>query len=1199
MLIICLSRVEEHTKIFCAHRDDKTLTDYALVATQLVHAVLFSHSDKCKTSYQFPIQSHQQGVFDIFVKAMNGSALDTAVLALHELLLALFVPIPGHNQVMEPGGNMATKYSCTIECFLAVFMLREDGNFRSSDAGTNLCSKLKYLARIVTLYEANKTWTHVGGSLLRLVIVSARLTFTDTFISALQSIGSQTLNKQLQCPFASLCIYSYDWRNITKNTMQAPAVRVSADGMRITYKEKTLDIQKWRLGIQQCIQEVEESIKTLTFCQGIQINMPSTVVDDWTNATRGYSWMKTASYVSNPHSLLHIHLQQAEQTFIQLAHDGGLIINRTAAYQRLVACHSLLEKLAFLLYLTPGQQERATEFIDHKIANSTRPRTIFADDEYIWIVVRRVKYESQVRRETFLPQKLNAKISALLRFYLLIIRPFEHTLAYLLYEPSEIALYDEYLFVKAGRRWPDQYWRNLFPSMMEKYCGCHTGVHDYREINVQICRVFVGSESTFVDEQSDIFALQRGHSLSRMRQTYAPELGHLSSLTSDLLLRFSKASEVWWQVCALDTDKPGLLPIEQRTQGIASYPGLQQGGQTTDVNSLAKLMMPSIKEIILSQMQTVSVDLEKKLKPMLASILVSSHHALKESTGTPPIQPIQHVDRIDDVPETLQLSQDIVYAGSSISELAWQGLRLLFPNDPEVKWKSPEQQELVESVLRRDRNTIGVIPTAGGKSLAWNVPAKLPGTSLAVVIIANKALLKDQLGKSRKFGIPCARFRSSDNWVQLSSSTRILYLSLETAGTRRVSEYVPSPERLSCMLIIPSGRLLLNCENLTYVHLDECHLALLQCNFRDTFQRIVWLNGTHAQRVYTTGTMPPRLLDTFRLFLGIDKHARVIRAKTAQPLSRYSISYSEPHLTKLPRLIADAALYVTTQIWGQKSRQQGIIFCGSIAEVEAVAAAMKLVGLGKHRSHSGLTDTERSDDLWMNGMAQWIVSTTTMTEGVDNPRTGAVFFYEIVYGLINMVQGGGRGGRLGKFCYVATFTQAIRERYYPLKHPLSQREIDHVCQNEAIEWLQEADACRRVQVNDCMDGNRLTCGEMLPAELCDNCDPLDEFFRACLLMCKDLPQGSQYNMNQIAASLRTQPTSVDPMPDINMNTVDVDEEAALWAQVDFDEAFPNSHLEDVPSKNGLSFFFRSNVLSTLQSTIKKKLHIPEQPVPLI
>src|SRR5204863_4209330 len=100
----------------------------------------------------------------------------------------------------------------------------------------------------------------------------------------------------------------------------------------------------------------------------------------------------------------------------------------------------------------------------------------------------------------------------------------------------------------------------LLRDVMKTKVSCDVGGHDYRQLTVEIARVFLGSANEMEDEEEDLLAMQRGHSLSRARQSYAAEIGHLSCMSSDQLLRYGRISEGWWEVAGFRPGFPPMLP---------------------------------------------------------------------------------------------------------------------------------------------------------------------------------------------------------------------------------------------------------------------------------------------------------------------------------------------------------------------------------------------------------------------------------------------------------------------------------------------------------------------------------------------------------------------------------------------------------------------------------------------------------------
>jgi hypothetical protein len=95
----------------------------------------------------------------------------------------------------------------------------------------------------------------------------------------------------------------------------------------------------------------------------------------------------------------------------------------------------------------------------------------------------------------------------------------------------------------------------------------------YRQICVEIGRTFIGSEFEIVEGGLEALSAQRGYSLRTEQVQYAPEVHHLPTMSSDLLLRFGRISEVWWEVLGLKPDTPPLLPLRHRVKTVAKAQG--------------------------------------------------------------------------------------------------------------------------------------------------------------------------------------------------------------------------------------------------------------------------------------------------------------------------------------------------------------------------------------------------------------------------------------------------------------------------------------------------------------------------------------------------------------------------------------------------------------------------------------------------
>ena len=199
--------------------------------------------------------------------------------------------------------------------------------------------------------------------------------------------------------------------------------------------------------------------------------------------------------------------------------------------------------LAILVFFLCGQPSRAAEFIDCKIANSNRPRCVFLDVQgNVWIVIRRVKWESVARREVFLPKKCPPLLSELLKKYILIIRPVETELARLSYEEgSDVAKaaaynYSTFLWVQKGQQMTSAALAGHVSKFLEQDCRYeHGNISSYRNFAVEISRTFFPQNFDDIqyDNRARDPARQRGHSPRTARHIYAVEADHLPEMSSD------------------------------------------------------------------------------------------------------------------------------------------------------------------------------------------------------------------------------------------------------------------------------------------------------------------------------------------------------------------------------------------------------------------------------------------------------------------------------------------------------------------------------------------------------------------------------------------------------------------------------------------------------------------------------------------
>lgn len=307
----------------------------------------------------------------------------------------------------------------------------------------------------------------------------------------------------------------------------------------------------------------------------------------------------------------------------------------------------------------------------------------------------------------------------------------------------------------------------------------------------------------------------------------------------------------------------------------------------------------------------------------------------------------------------------------------------------------PLQQEAIDAVLA-GRDSLVVLPTGGGKSLCFQVPALLrPGVALVVSPLIS--LMKDQVDSLVGNGVPAAIFNSS-----LSGAAKQATLDGVRAGRYRLL-YV-SPERL----VGDGGNafldLLAGC-GISFVAIDEAHcISQWGHDFRPEYRQLARLRdrlpGVSLHAFTATAT------------------ARVRRDIAAQLALREPLEYvgrfDRPNLLYrvLPRATLKRQLL---DILGRHRGEAGIVYCTSRREVDALAAWLSANGWPAVPYHAGLSDDERArhQDAFLDERVDLVVATVAFGMGIDRSNVRVVIHVGAPRSIEHYQQEAGRAGRDG------------------------------------------------------------------------------------------------------------------------------------------------------------------------------------------
>ena len=393
-----------------------------------------------------------------------------------------------------------------------------------------------------------------------------------------------------------------------------------------------------------------------------------------------------------------------------------------------------------------------------------------------------------------------------------------------------------------------------------------------------------------------------------------------------------------------------------------------------------------------------------------------------------------------------------------------------------------EGQEGLVDCLLSGRDVLGVMPTGGGKSVCYQVPALLlPGVTLVVSPLIS--LMKDQVMALKGAGVPAAYLNSSLSPAQMATVYRRM-----AAGAYKII-YV-APERLESQGFIAAARGL----NISLLAVDEAHcISQWGQDFRPSYRKIPLFlaqltrrpvvgafTATATQAVRRDITQQLGLRSPFTLVTGFDRPNLYFQVQTLKPADKPAA---------LRKLLA------------QHSGQNGIVYCSTRSGVERVCADLTIHGLNAGRYHAGLSEEERSQnqDGFQFDRVTVMVATNAFGMGIDKSNVSFVIHYNMPKSLEAYYQEAGRAGRDGAAadCILLFSPEDIETARYLIEHgnenpDLTEAERAQVLRQERRRLEAMVDYC---QTGGCLRGAILDYfGQQNPGR-CDNCSSCLAKFR--------------------------------------------------------------------------------------------------------
>ena len=307
----------------------------------------------------------------------------------------------------------------------------------------------------------------------------------------------------------------------------------------------------------------------------------------------------------------------------------------------------------------------------------------------------------------------------------------------------------------------------------------------------------------------------------------------------------------------------------------------------------------------------------------------------------------------------------------------------------------PLQEGIIDAVLA-EKDVLALLPTGGGKSICFQVPALLKD-GMCLVISPLIALMQDQVSNLQEKGIEAAVIHSGmsigavKETLQASTSGayKFLYLSPERIETNLFKEYLPALD-------------------ITLIAVDEAHcIAQWGYDFRPPYLRIAALRNElpGVPVIALTASATKEVALDIIEKLAFKEHA-IFRQPYIRPALSYSYFEVESKINKTIEIINNV-------------KGAGIVYCNTRKQTKDISELLQLQKISADFYHAGLSADERQlkQKKWMLGETRIMVCTSAFGMGIDKEDVRTVIHYEIPDCLENYYQEAGRAGRDGKKAY--------------------------------------------------------------------------------------------------------------------------------------------------------------------------------------
>ena len=304
----------------------------------------------------------------------------------------------------------------------------------------------------------------------------------------------------------------------------------------------------------------------------------------------------------------------------------------------------------------------------------------------------------------------------------------------------------------------------------------------------------------------------------------------------------------------------------------------------------------------------------------------------------------------------------------------------------------PLQEDIITSILEGN-DTLALLPTGGGKSLCYQLPALLmEGTALVISPLV--ALMEDQVKSLEDRGIKAMYFESHPKSLPLSQQIdNCIYGNYKVVYT--------SPERLTNDLFLQQ----ISQAPLSLIAVDEAHcISEWGHDFRPAYRKINKIRSIFPSLpvLALTASATPKVVQDIQSEL-VFKEPKVFRQSFKRPNLAYKIWKTEDKYNTAAQIV-------------RHQKGSSIIYCNTRRQTEQLAYFFNQSGLSSDFFHGGLSADDKKKKLsdWQNGSIQHITATTAFGMGIDKADVRTLVHMQLPESIEHYYQETGRAGRDGK-----------------------------------------------------------------------------------------------------------------------------------------------------------------------------------------